>query len=83
MRGLTLACLAIKWQIVMNWEIRNPACFNLSIWLDDFIDLRGMERAATTLRHLDRGLEGLWDTVRSYLNSLPDCVCNRMCNKML
>ena len=30
----------------------------------EFIDLRGMERAAATSGHLDLGLEGLGDTVK-------------------
>lgn len=41
--------------------------FQFSSLLEEFIDLIGMDRAAATLRRLDWGLEGLWDTVTSYL----------------
>lgn len=69
---VTLGCLAAKHKIVMNLKIRAPSCFSLSSWLEEFIHLIGMERAAATLWQLDPGLEGLWDKLRLYISSLPD-----------
>lgn len=70
MRCVTLSCLAAKWKIDVNGKKGTSNC--LSRWLEEFIVLIGMERAAATLRHLDLGLEGLQDIIRSYLNSSKD-----------
>ncbi len=71
MRFITFGCLAAKCNIVMNWKIPTPSCFCLSSWLEEFIDLLGVERAATTLWQFKPGLGGLWETIRAYLNALP------------
>ena len=72
MRDVTLGCMAARRRIVMNWKIRAPSCFSLSGWLEEFIDLIGLESSAASLWQLDLGLDGLWDRVRSYLSSLPE-----------
>ena len=45
----TLACLATKRLILLNWKERKPACFSKEFWQRDFQNLLDMERATSLL----------------------------------
>lgn len=36
--------------MLMNWKERKPSCFAISNWLEDYLDLLKMERAAVCLK---------------------------------
>merc|ERR1712131_19897 len=50
---LGLAFLSVKRLILLNWKVRKPNCFDMNIWMRDFLDLASMEQAATTLQEID------------------------------
>lgn len=62
------------WLILMNWKERKPPCFSVDRWLEDYLDLLNMERAACLLKDFDKGLSGHWDIVRNYLDSSKICL---------
>ena len=66
---VSLACLTTKRTILMNWKVRNPDCFNMLKWLDEFLNLVSMERAASALLDLYRREDGLWDIIRNFMTA--------------
>lgn len=66
----SLACLAVKRLILLNWKVRKPSCFLRERWIEDFMHLLSMERATFILSDIDQGTCNLWDTHRSSIVTL-------------
>uniref|UniRef100_A0A8C9Z481 Uncharacterized protein n=1 Tax=Sander lucioperca TaxID=283035 RepID=A0A8C9Z481_SANLU len=61
---VTLACLATKSLILMNWKVSKANCFDMYNWLDEFLNLRSMEETASLLVYRDGDGNGLRAIIR-------------------